>query len=262
MENLDFRAPPSTFIQSIDRALLILTILRDSVPLHLHEISVRTKLAPSTCHRILRMLVYRDFAAQLDDRRYTVGSAVTAPLPVSDELYNLQENARPRLQQLVQETGETCHLMVRTGSTVRVVISYPGHIEPHVGSRENTVLPATTTAGGLVLLAQLPDEWLVRVFYNQQLTRSSSIRSHFPTSTSFLRAMEKIRYDGYAQISGITERGVDAIGFALNRYKSVAPVALSVAAPSDRAATLSSPQMRQAIARCTAEIEEHAPQPE
>ncbi|MBX4379044.1 helix-turn-helix domain-containing protein, partial [Mycobacterium tuberculosis] len=57
MENLDLRAVPSTFIQSIDRALIIQKILRDSVPLHLQEICARTSLSPSTCHRILQMLV-------------------------------------------------------------------------------------------------------------------------------------------------------------------------------------------------------------
>lgn len=259
MENLDLRAVPSTFIQSIDRALIIQKILRDSVPLHLQEISVRTSLSPSTCHRILQMLVYRDFATQLDDRRYTVGPAVTAPLPVSDDLDALQEDARLRMDRLAEEVGETCHLMVRTGSTVRVLVSSPGRLEPRVGSRENAVLPAATTSGGLALLAQMPDEWLIRVFYRQQAGRSSPVSEHFPTAADFQRTMERIRRDGFAQVSGLTERGVDAFGIALRGAEAVAPVALSVAAPTDRAATLSSSVTREAILRCAAEIEEQVP---
>ncbi|EKU45973.1 MULTISPECIES: IclR family transcriptional regulator [Brevibacterium] len=260
MENLDLRAVPSTFIQSIDRALIIQKILRDSVPLHLQEISARTSLSPSTCHRILQMLVYRDFATQLDDRRYTVGPAVTAPLPVSDDLDALQESARPRMDRLAEEVGETCHLMVRTGSTVRVLVSSPGSLEPRVGSRENAVLPAATTSGGLALLAQMPDEWLIRVFYLQQSGRSSPVTEHFPTAADFQRTMERIRRDGFAQVSGLTERGVDAFGIALRGAEAVAPVALSVAAPTVRAATLSSSVTREAILRCAAEIVERAPQ--
>ncbi len=261
MENLDLRALPSTFIQSIDRALLVLRILRDSAPLPLQEISARAELSPSTCHRVLQMLVYRDFATQLDDRRYTVGTAVTAPLNVSDELFDLQQRARRPLRRLVEETGETGNLMVRTGSSVRVVISYAGATEPHVGSRENAVLPAATTAGGLALLAQLPDEWLVRVFFNEQIDRSSPVGDLFPTAADFMRMMERIRFDGFAQVSGFTERGVDAIGLALRGCYSVAPVALSVAAPEVRAATLSSPRVREAIARCAAEIERRSARP-
>lgn len=262
MENLDFRALPNTFIQSVDRALLVVKILRDSVPLSLQEISARTSLSPSTCHRILQMLVYRDFAVQMEDRRYAIGPAVAAPLQVTNELNDLQEAARPALRQLVEQLGEACHLMVRAGSSVRVVISYPGRTEPHVGSRENAVLPAATTAGGLALLAQLPDDWLIQVFYTQQASRSSLLRVHFPTAADFMRVMEQIRYEGYAQVSGFTERGVDALGFALRRSDSVAPVALSVAAPSTRAAVLSSPRTRRAIARCAAEIAGHVRRPE
>ncbi|GAA3841642.1 IclR family transcriptional regulator [Brevibacterium ammoniilyticum] len=262
MENLDFRALPNTFIQSIDRALLIVKILRDSAPLPLQEITARTDLSPSTCHRILQMLVYRDFAVQLDDRRYTVGPAVTAPLRVSDEFHALQENAREPLRRLVEEIGETCNLMVRTGTSVRIVISIAGSTEPYVGSRENAVLPAATTAGGLTLLAQLPDEWLIRVFYNQQRDPASPLRRHFPTAADFMRMMEQVRFDGYAQVSGLIERGVDALGFSLGRFQSVEPVALSVATPSVRAAVLSATRTHEAIARCTAEIEEHAPRPD
>ncbi|MBE8146454.1 hypothetical protein IOD13_09040 [Brevibacterium casei] len=60
------------------------------------------------------------------------------------------------MDRLAQEVGETCHLMVRTGGTVRVLVSSPGGLEPRVGSRENAVLPAATTSGGLARWRRCP----------------------------------------------------------------------------------------------------------
>ncbi|NNV10230.1 hypothetical protein ETC03_29265 [Geobacillus sp. MMMUD3] len=86
------------------------------------------------------------------------------------------------------------------------------------------------------------------------------MNEHFPTAADFQRTMERIRRDGFAQVSGLTERGVDAFGIALRGAEAVAPVALSVAAPTVRAATLSASATREAIRRCAAEIVERSPQ--
>ena len=66
-------------VESVDRALVLLTALRDGEVLSVTDAAARLGVAPSTAHRLLTSLVHRDFAFQDRDRRYRRGPALLAP---------------------------------------------------------------------------------------------------------------------------------------------------------------------------------------
>lgn len=64
---------PSYAIASVDNALRIATWLQLEGSLTVSEAAVRLAVAPSTAHRLLQMLVYRDFAVRDEGRAYRAG---------------------------------------------------------------------------------------------------------------------------------------------------------------------------------------------
>src|SRR3989442_5129785 len=66
-------------LQSVDHALQLLQILRDNGSLRVSEAAQELGTARSTAHRLLAMLVYRDFAVQDEARNYLPGPALSAP---------------------------------------------------------------------------------------------------------------------------------------------------------------------------------------
>jgi DNA-binding IclR family transcriptional regulator len=75
---------PPYAIESVDNALRILQVLRDSGQARVSDVAAELGIARSTAHRLLAMLVYRDFAIQAADRSYRPGPALSAgPPPAS-----------------------------------------------------------------------------------------------------------------------------------------------------------------------------------
>ena len=63
---LNGNKPPYS-IDSVDNALRILQTLRDSGQVRVSDVAAELGIARSTAHRLLAMLVYRDFAVQADE---------------------------------------------------------------------------------------------------------------------------------------------------------------------------------------------------
>ena len=64
---------PPYAITSVDHALKLATILQLEGRLTVSEAAARLDVARSTAHRLLAMLVYRDFAVQTQGRAYRAG---------------------------------------------------------------------------------------------------------------------------------------------------------------------------------------------
>src|SRR6478672_292805 len=79
----------------------------------------RIGVSGSTAHRLLGMLVYRDFAEQLPDRRYGSGPVLRGGAVPRASVGRLREVALPHLRGLVDALGETANVMVLAGTDVR-----------------------------------------------------------------------------------------------------------------------------------------------
>lgn len=146
-------------IQSIDRAVRVLTALQGTRRMSLSELAARLDLAPSTTHGIVRSLVEHGMVVQ--DRgssRYQLGPAVLRLGNVYLDTLELRSRAIPWAEELARRTG----LAVRTGVLLidDVVII---HHEPRPdGSRQmpevGIVIPVHASALGKAMLAFLPEE--------------------------------------------------------------------------------------------------------
>jgi DNA-binding IclR family transcriptional regulator len=217
------REKPAYFIASVDHALHLATVLQREGPIRVTDAADRLDVARSTAHRLLSMLVYRDFAEQDEDRRYTAGPALCRPLkpePASD----LRRAALPHLRALTEQTGETSNVMVVVADEVRFVASIECNQVLRVGNREGRVLPAHRASGGRIVLATRP-EAEVRQLYEHTGSRVVDV-------DVLIRELRRIRRQGFAVNNQRTETGVTAIGCVIRG--SLVAAAISLAMPTAR----------------------------
>jgi DNA-binding IclR family transcriptional regulator len=146
-------------IQSIDRAMRVLTALQGARRMSLSELADRLDLAPSTTHGIVRSLVERGMVVQeRGSSRYQLGPAVLRLGNVYLDTLELRSKAIPWAEDLARRTG----FAVRTGVLLidDVVII---HHEPRPdGSRQmpevGIVIPVHASALGKAILAFLAED--------------------------------------------------------------------------------------------------------
>ena len=113
---------PAYPIASVNNALLLLLLFREQPRVRLTDACKYLGVAHSTAHRLLAMLAHHGFVQQEPvTRAYIAGPAlVEVGLAVVGSL-NVREQARPMMEELAAETGETVHLGVLEGDQVRYV---------------------------------------------------------------------------------------------------------------------------------------------
>ena len=223
---------PPYSIDSVDNALRILQTLRDSGQVRVSDVAAELGIARSTAHRLLAMLVYRDFAVQAEDRSYRPGPAIAAEPLRGEPAQRLRQAMRPHMEALCDQVAETINLVVRLGTQTRFLHTVESAQVLRVGDRQGTVLPAWKTSGGKALLAELPDVQLTALLRGAAGRPPEGMTA--AERRSLVSELRLVRDQGYAENIQESESGVCAIGLCL-RDKTGDPVAaLSVSAPSVR----------------------------
>jgi DNA-binding IclR family transcriptional regulator len=141
-------------IQSVDRALRILTVLQGGRRMSLGEIAGWLELPASTVHGIIRTLLSHGMVQQeRDSGRYRLGPATLRLGNVYLDTLELRARAAPWAESLAQQTG----FGVRTGVLLLTDVVVVQHAPRPGGSRQmpevGIVIPAHASALGKVLLA-------------------------------------------------------------------------------------------------------------
>lgn len=141
-------------IQSVDRALRILTVLQGDHRMSLGEIAQRLGLPPSTVHGIVRtLLAHRMVIQEADSGRYRLGPAVLTLGNVYLDSLELRARVIPWAEDLARRTG----LAVRTGVMLLADVVVVHHQPRPDGSRQmpevGIVIPAHASALGKAMLA-------------------------------------------------------------------------------------------------------------
>src|SRR5919206_1901819 len=141
-------------IQSVDRAVRVLTALQGSRRMALSELATQLELPPSTVHGLVRTLVSHGLVVQeRGSNRYQLGPAVLRLGNVYLDTIELRSKAIPWAQDLARRTG----FAVRTGVLLLDDIVIIQHEPRPDGSRQmpevGIVIPAHASALGKAVLA-------------------------------------------------------------------------------------------------------------
>jgi DNA-binding IclR family transcriptional regulator len=183
-------------IQSIDRAIRVLTALQGARRLSLSELSTRLELAPSTTHGIVRSLVEHGMVVQeRGSSRYQLGPAVLRLGNVYLDTLELRSKTIPWAEDLARRTG----LAVRTGVLLLDDVVIIHHEARPDGSRQmpevGIVIPVHASALGKAMLAFLPDE-ADRVLAGPALR--SMTGETITSPTDLRRQLDEVRSTGIA----------------------------------------------------------------
>jgi IclR family transcriptional regulator, acetate operon repressor len=214
-------------LESVDNALRMLHVLRDQGRTGVSEAAAELGIGRSTAHRLLAMLVYRDFAVKDDDHTYRPGPALSAPRLAGRPLRLLRTALQPHMEALCERVGETVNLVVRVGTQTRFLASVESAQLLHVGDRQGTILPAWRASGGKALLAELTDEQVLDLFGGDAGGITARERA------ALVAELRAVRRRGYAENLEGTEAGVSAVGMCV-RQGGAAVAALSIAVPTVR----------------------------
>jgi IclR family transcriptional regulator, acetate operon repressor len=217
------RNQPAYPLQSVDAALRLAQMLQAGGPMRLSDVAVELGIGLSTAHRLLSALVYRGFAEQLPDRRYGPGRTLR-PMPALDPAVSgLRERSHAAMANLVDTVGESANLVVLVDMEVYFVATVECTRVLRVGERAGQRLPAHLSSGGKAILSQLP---------KSEIDRYASVGA-----APFERLKRELliaRRDGYASNHQDTERGLTAIGVALEPLPESIQAAICVAMPTVR----------------------------
>ena len=147
---------PQPRVQSLERALDLLEALAGADELGVSEIAAQTGLVPSTAHRLLGTLVARGYAAQSPATgRYLLGyKLLELTSGVQDRLGRLRTAARPHLEAIQSETGETTNLVVLEGrDVVYIDVGLRARAACACITEVGRSIPAHTSGAGKALLA-------------------------------------------------------------------------------------------------------------
>lgn len=237
---------PPYAIASVDHALHLAQLLQQQGPLRVTDAAERLGVSRSTAHRLLAMLVYRDFAEQTDDRRYHAGD-VLRPTPACDAPVSLLRRVSlPHLNTLTEQVQESSNLVVTVGTEVRFIITVESSQALRVGDRVGRVLPAHLTSGGEAFLAALPVEELTKRYENSQESVDLP---------RLRRQLALVRKHGFAINDQQTEAGLTAVGMAVRDPSGQVAAAISIAMPTARFARDRLPNYVSALSTTAAMIE-------
>lgn len=240
-------------VQSVDRAIDVLEAMTElGGAATLSELAATTGLALPTIHRLVRTLVSRGYARQAPSRRYTLGPNLIRLGESAGR--QLGAGARPHLEQLARELGETANLaMIDRDMAVYVAQASSAHsmrMFTEVGRR----VYGHCTGVGKAVLAQLPDEEVREIVARVGMPASTD--ASITDLDQLLEELRRVRELGWAMDDGEQEVGVRC--FAVPVPGAPTPTAVSVSGPSARV-TLelgerAVPVLREAADRIGAEL--------
>ena len=221
-------------IESVDRAIRLLSLFKTHDSLSLADISAALDVTRSSAHRLMAMFLWHGYAEQ-DPRtkQYSAGpDLLELSLAVTRRLQG-GDWTKSVMQRVADELSETVHLVALNGTEVSFLDGIESGRALRAGLRVGQKLPAHATASGKVLLAALPNDQVEALFPADDLPRltSSTVR----TRAALLRQLDRAREDGYAVNSGESEPGLTAVSAVVRGPRPLLNLAVAVAIPSVRA---------------------------
>jgi IclR family transcriptional regulator, acetate operon repressor len=229
MAGADGASRSSGAVQSVERAFLLLESMADAGGLvGLSRLAVVSGLPLPTIHRLIRTLVALGYVRQEPSREYALGPRLIRLGESASRLLGVW--AKPHLARLVDAVGESANLAVLDGSELVYVAQVPGRHAMRMFTEVGRRVSAHCTAVGKVLLARMPDSQVTDLLSSMELVAHT--RHTITDPSEYLRALHRVRDQGYAVDEGELELGVRCVAVALDGGPGSA--ALSISGPTTR----------------------------
>ena len=197
-------------VRAIAKACMLLDLLTEAKrPLSLGELTQSTGWAKSTVYGLLSSMRSCGLVEQdAGTGSYTLGVRLLEYGSAVSSTRNIITLAKEPMARLVKATGESASLSMLDGGEVLVLYHAEADSNFHIVSETGAHLPAFCTAQGKVLLSQLPDASVRRIFETQ-------FRPYTPhaiaTPDALVSELQTVREQGFAIENGEFKIGVRGV---------------------------------------------------
>ncbi|SDU63532.1 IclR family transcriptional regulator [Jiangella alkaliphila] len=218
--------------RSVERVVSMLNELQEAtVPMSLVDIHRAIDMPKATAFRYLWTLQKHRYVERNADGLYVLGLGFVGMQ--SRDLDVLKERARPWLERLRDDTGETTNLGVLDGNSVRYVEVSESIRTVRMSSPPGSRDPLYCTALGKAIAAQLPESQVRELLAQVEMTPRTA--RTVTTVDGYLAQLATVRARGFAIDDGENEEDGRCVAVALLGTRL--PAALSVSGPASRFST-------------------------
>lgn len=220
-------------VQSVDRALQILQILARSGQTGVTEVATELGVHKSTASRLLSALESRDLVEQDAVRgKYDVGVGLLRLASTASARLSVVQRARPSLERLAQDLGETANLAVaRSGHAVNLDQAM-GRSPLTTYDWIGNATPLHATASGKILLAAMTPAERSRALGRRALTRYTD--ATLTTRQALDEQLREIVTTGLAATRGELVEGLNAAAVAIHDHRGSVVGSISLSGPAVR----------------------------
>jgi len=224
--------PGDAYVQSFARGLDVIRSFSARTPAQtLSQVAERTGLTRAGARRILltlQTLGYvesQDRLFRLTPRILDLGFAYLSSMP----MWNVAE---PVMEALVAQVSESSSAAVLDGTDIVYVLRVPTRKIMRIGLGVGSRLPAYCTAMGRMLLADLPEDEMLRRLEQSDLQAKTR---HTVTEIDALRAkVEQARRQGWCLVNQELEEGLIAVAAPLVNHAGRTIAALNISGQVNR----------------------------
>ena len=220
-------------LSSVANSIRLLTSFSgEENELGITTLASRLRLAKSTVHRLAATLTGAGFLEQNSETgKYRLGVALFELGALVRRRMHVANEARPKLRELLELTGETVQLGIVDHYSVLYVYEMESRHAIRMAAAVGGRAPLHCTAVGKVLLAHQNPEY-VRDLIGRGL--SSHTGKTVTRRETLLALLEEVRLRGYAIDDEESENGLRAIAAPVRNHTGGVIAALGVAAPVQR----------------------------
>ena len=217
--------------QTLDRALSILDLLADQ-PRRINEVAEHLGVHHSTALRLLHTLRSHGFVKELPDHSYRLGASTFQLAFTALEGINLRVVARPYMQRLNAETGETVHLGSLEDGDVVYIEKVEARHRVRMHSSIGGIATLHCTGVSKAILAFLPEHEQEHLLETHTLARFTD-NTHV-TIDEVRADLARTRERGYSIDDQENEPGIHCIGAPIMSENGTVVGAISLTAPLSR----------------------------
>ena len=195
-------------------------------------LATRLRLAKSTVHRLATTLTSSRFLEQNGETgKYRLGLALFELGALVRRRMDVANEARPKLRELLEKTGETVQLGIVDHFSVLYVYEMESRRAIRMAAAVGARAPLHCTAVGKVLLASQPQDYVKQVL---DLGLTSYTPKTVTRRDAVLAMLSEVSARDYATDDEESEIGLRAIASPVRNHTGAVIAAVGVAAPVQR----------------------------
>ena len=233
MEQAVNAKPPRARLSSVANSIRLMTSFSgEEDELGITTLATRLRLAKSTVHRLATTLTSAGFLEQNSDTgKYRLGVALFELGALVRRRMDVANEARPKLRELLEKTGETVQLGIIDHFSVLYVYEMESRHAIRMAAAVGARAPLHCTAVGKVLLAYQPADYVKQV-------AAQGLKAHTANSVTKREALvamlNEVAEREYAIDDEESEEGLRAVAAPVRNHTGNVIAALGVAAPVQR----------------------------